>query len=47
MSKEEYAKLGLRDDQTVSLQIKTYRVLSMQNGLGSEVSPVYDLEPGS
>lgn len=45
MSKEEYAKLGLRDDQTVSLQIKTYRVLSMQNELGSEVSPVYDLAP--
>ena len=45
MSKEEYSRLGLQDDQTVSLQIKTYRILSKQNELGSEVSPVYDLEP--
>ena len=45
MSKEEYAKIGLRDDQEVSFQIKTYRILSKQNELGAEVSPVYDLEP--
>jgi sulfate transport system ATP-binding protein len=45
MSKEDYSRLGLQDDQTVSLQIKTYRILSTNNELGSEVSAVYDLEP--
>ncbi len=47
MSKEEYSRLGLQDDQTVSLQIKTYRILSTHDGLGTEVSPVYDLAPKS
>ena len=45
IGKEEYARLGLQDDQEVSIQIKSYRILSRQNELGSEVSPVYDLEP--
>jgi hypothetical protein len=45
MSKEDYSRMGLHDDQTVSIHIKTYRILSKQNELGSEVSAVYDLEP--
>jgi len=45
MSKEDYARLGLKDDQTVSLQIKSYRILSKHHELGSEVSSVYDMPP--
>ncbi|HWD18134.1 MAG TPA: ABC transporter ATP-binding protein [Verrucomicrobiae bacterium] len=47
ISKEDYSRLGLADDQTVSLQIKNYRILSTQNETGAEVSAVYDLEPKS
>jgi len=44
MTKEEYGKLGLRDDMTVSFQIRQYRVLGSDGQtLPPEVSVAHDL----
>ena len=43
MSKEDYARLGLKDGQAVSFQIGQYRVLSSENeGLAPEVSTLHE-----
>ncbi len=47
MSKEDYARLGLADGQTVSFQIRSYRILSKEDEpLGAEVATAYDLTSG-
>jgi sulfate transport system ATP-binding protein len=44
ISKEEYARLGLSDGKRVSVQIRTYRILSKENEeLGQEVATSYDV----
>jgi len=44
MTKEEYAKLGLRDDMEVSFQIRQYRILGAEGEmLPPEVSVTHDL----
>jgi sulfate transport system ATP-binding protein len=46
ISKEEYSRMGLADGRTVSVQIRTYRVLSKENGmLGDEVATTHELPP--
>ncbi len=43
LSKEEFSKLGLDDGQTVSFQIKTYRILSkIDDPLSTEISPAFE-----
>jgi sulfate transport system ATP-binding protein len=44
LSKEDYARLGLADGQTVSFQIRSYRILSKENEpLGAEVATAHDI----
>jgi sulfate/thiosulfate transport system ATP-binding protein len=46
ISKEDYARMGLQDDQKVSFQIRTYRILSRENEpLGGEVAVSYEAPP--
>jgi ABC-type sugar transport system ATPase subunit len=46
ISKEDYARLGLADGQTVSFQIRSYRILSKENEpLGAEVATAHDMPP--
>jgi sulfate transport system ATP-binding protein len=46
ISKEEYARLGLRDGSEVSFQIRTYRILSKQGGpLDAEVATTHATFP--
>jgi sulfate transport system ATP-binding protein len=46
MSKEDYARLGLADGCDVSLQIRSYRVLTKEGeALGAEVATAYDAAP--
>ncbi|HEY3916081.1 MAG TPA: ABC transporter ATP-binding protein [Verrucomicrobiae bacterium] len=46
ISKEEYARLGLKDGGEVSFQIRTYRVLSKQGEpLGAEVAATHETFP--
>ena len=46
MTKEEYAQLGLRDGQKVSVLIKSYRVLSGQNeSLSPEIEATQTVPP--
>ena len=46
ISKEEYARLGLKDGGEVSFQIRTYRVLSKQGEpLGAEVAATHETSP--
>jgi hypothetical protein len=43
MGKEEFSRLGLADGQTVSFQIKNYRILSkIDDPLANEVSTSYE-----
>ena len=45
ISKEDYARMGLADGQKVSVQIRTYRILSKEEGLGDEVATTYETLP--
>jgi sulfate transport system ATP-binding protein len=46
ITKEEYAQLGLADGREISLQIRTYRVLSRDTGaLAPEVQDFYEIPP--
>ncbi len=46
ISKEDYARLGLADGHTVSLQIRSYRILSKEDEpLGAEVATAYEVPP--
>ncbi|HUD49119.1 MAG TPA: ABC transporter ATP-binding protein [Candidatus Baltobacteraceae bacterium] len=46
ISKEEYARLGLKDDHEVSFQIRTYRILSKEGDpLGNEVATTHTHKP--
>ncbi len=46
ISKEDYARLGLRDGQTVSFQIRNYRILSKEDSpLGAEVEASHEMPP--
>jgi sulfate transport system ATP-binding protein len=46
ISKEDYARLGLADGRAVSLQIRTYRILSKEDEpLGGEVSTSHEIPP--
>jgi hypothetical protein len=46
MTKEEYAQLGLADDQEVSFHIRQYRVLGHEGTmLSPEISTPCDLHP--
>jgi sulfate/thiosulfate transport system ATP-binding protein len=46
MTKEEYAQIGLTDDQRVSFQIRQYRVLAQEGSpLSPEVGVLNDLPP--
>ena len=48
MTKEEYAQLGLNDDQKVSLQIRQYRLLAAESApLTPETTASYDMPPSS
>jgi sulfate/thiosulfate transport system ATP-binding protein len=47
ISKEEFTRLGLADGQTVSFQIKTYRILSkVDDPLAYEVATAYETTSG-
>jgi sulfate transport system ATP-binding protein len=45
MSKEEFARLDLRDGAEVSFQIRTYRILSKEGQLGNEVAAIHETPP--
>jgi len=45
ISKEDYARMGLADGQKVSVQIRTYRILSKEEDLGDEVATTYETLP--
>ncbi len=45
ISKEDYARMGLADGQKVSVQIRTYRILSKEEQLGDEVATTYETFP--
>ena len=46
MSKEDYARMELKDGQKISFQIRTYRILSKENEpLSTEVATSYELPP--
>lgn len=47
LSKEEFSRLGLADGQTISFQIKTYRILSkIDDPLSTEVATAYETVSG-
>jgi hypothetical protein len=44
MTKEEYSQLGMQDGQTVSVFIKSYRILPTENErLSAEIAAQHDL----
>lgn len=46
ISKEDYARLGLVDEQPVSFQIRAYRILSREGDpLGAEVATAHEMQP--
>lgn len=46
MTKEEYARFGLADDQEVSMQIRQYRILAREDApLAPEVAATYEVPP--
>ncbi|MBI4326316.1 MAG: ABC transporter ATP-binding protein [Chloroflexi bacterium] len=46
MTKEEYARFGLADDQEVSMQIRQYRVLAREDApLAPEIPATYEVPP--
>ena len=46
MTKEEYAHLGLADDQEVSMQIRQYRILAREDApLAPEIPATYEVPP--
>jgi sulfate/thiosulfate transport system ATP-binding protein len=46
ISKEDYARLGLVDEQPVSFQIRSYRILSREGDpLGAEVATAHEMQP--
>jgi hypothetical protein len=46
MTKEDYARLGLQDGQSVSFQIRQFRLLAHDSAaLGPELLTTYDLPP--
>lgn len=46
MTKEDYARLGLSDGQEVSVEIRNFRILSVENApLAPELAASYDIPP--